>query len=126
MGGFLVAAFFGGMHNSSITTSWSTLEIFSRPQLVAELKKEQDEVLGGPTVPFTFEAYKQMHKLKSAVMETWRLHPPLFLLMRTVEADIKFKNFDIAKGSVVCMSPNVGMMQECSFAEPSVFKPIRF
>merc|ERR1719414_2255844 len=52
--GFLVAAFFGGMHNSSITTSWSTLEIASRPNLVTELLEEQRTVLGGDDRPFTF------------------------------------------------------------------------
>merc|ERR1719436_1587914 len=124
--GFLVAAFFGGMHNSSITTSWSTLEIFSRPKLVAELKEEQDSVLGGLDAPFTFEGYLKMKKLRSAVMETLRLHPPLMLLMRTVTKDIKFKKFDIPAGSVVGVSPNVGHLLPGSFPDPAEFQPLRF
>mmetsp|Transcript_81009 Transcript_81009/g.224082 ORF Transcript_81009/g.224082 Transcript_81009/m.224082 type:complete len:493 (+) Transcript_81009:91-1569(+) len=124
--GFLVAAFFGGMHNSSITTSWSTLEIFTRPELVAELQQEQKEVLGGSDAPFTFEGYEKMKKLRSVVMETLRMHPPLMLLMRTVEADVEFKKYSIPRGSVVAVSPNVaGMLAEC-FPEPEEFKPMRF
>jgi len=126
--GFLVAAFFGGMHNSSITTSWSTLEIFSRPELVAELQREQREVLGdgGADAPFTFEAYRRMRKLRSAVMEVLRMHPPLMLLMRTVEADVSFKHYSIPRGSVVAVSPNIaGTLPDC-FPEPLEFRPERF
>merc|ERR1719437_303485 len=54
--GFLIAAFFGGMHNSSITTSWSTLEIVSRPDVLADLLEEQRTLLGGDDAPFTFSA----------------------------------------------------------------------
>merc|ERR1719410_3358777 len=91
--GFLVAAFFGGMHNSSITTSWSALEIFSRPDLVKELVDEQREVLGSDSANFTFEGYESMKKLRSAVSEVLRMHPPLFLLMRTVIEDLDFKQY---------------------------------
>jgi len=124
--GFLVAAFFGGMHNSSITTAWTTLEIFTRPALVAELKAEQAAVLGGLDKPFTFDAYGKMKKLRSTVMETLRMHPPLMLLMRTVEADIKFKQYDIPRGSVVAVSPNVAGELPESFEDPQEYKPFRF
>lgn len=124
--GFLVAAFFGGMHNSSITTSWSSLEIFTRPQLVKELLEEQKVALGGLDKPFTWEAYTKMKKLRSAVMETLRMHPPLMLLMRTVEADVNFKQFSFPRGSVVCVSPNVAGMLEDEFPNPTDFKPFRF
>lgn len=124
--GFLVAAFFGGMHNSSITTSWSTLEIFSRPNLVKELQEEQKALLGGPDATFTYEAWEKMKKLRSAVMETLRLHPPLMLLMRTVEADIKFQSYQIPRGSVVAVSPNVAGQIEKEFTNATEFKPLRF
>jgi len=124
--GFLVAAFFGGMHNSSITTSWSTLEIFTRPDVVEQLRAEQKATIGGVGAPFTFEGYKQMKKLRSAVTETLRLHPPLMLLMRTVEADVNFKKYNIPRGSVVAVSPNVGGMLSDLFPEPNAFEPNRF
>lgn len=126
--GFLVAAFFGGMHNSAITTAWSILEIFDRPDLVKELYEEQKEVLGnaGPEVSVSWDHYRGMKKLKSVVQEVLRLHPPLMLLMRTVEADVKFKDFEIKRGSVVGISPNVAGMLPESFPEPEVFKPWRF
>jgi len=124
--GFLVAAFFGGMHNSSITSAWATLEIVSRPWLATELLAEQRSVLGEDKAPFTFAAYEKMKKLRSAVMETLRRHPPLMLLMRTVEADTKFKQFTLRRGSAVAVSPNVGCEQPESFPDPLEFKPFRF
>merc|ERR1711963_756501 len=76
--GFLIAAFFGGMHNSSTTTSWSTLEIFSRPELVQELLEEQRSCLGVDASPFIFDGYVKMKKMRAAITEVLRMHPPLF------------------------------------------------
>merc|ERR1740139_1249004 len=125
--GFLVAAFFGGMHNSSITTSWSTLEIFSRPDLVKELLEEQRATLGaGDGAKFTFEGYERMKKLRAAVTETLRMHPPLFLLMRTVEQDVQFKDYTIRRGNVVACSPNVSCMLDEVYPKAATFDPKRF
>jgi len=122
--GFLVAAFFGGMHNSSITTAWTALEVMTRPDLARELLAEQKEVLGDGQ--FSYDAYKKMRKLRSVTMEVLRMHPPLMLLMRTVEADIKFQQYSIPRGSVVAVSPNVGNMLEEIYSEADTFKPFRF
>lgn len=124
--GFLVAAFFGGMHNSSITTSWSTLEIFSRPELVNELLEEQRSTLGSDTASFTFDGYQQMKKLRSAVSEVLRMHPPLFLLMRTVLNDTKFKGYTIRRNNVVVTCPNVSCMLDDVYPDASTFDPKRF
>mmetsp|Transcript_47337 Transcript_47337/g.122306 ORF Transcript_47337/g.122306 Transcript_47337/m.122306 type:complete len:488 (+) Transcript_47337:107-1570(+) len=124
--GFLIAAFFGGMHNSSITTTWSTLEIFTRPSLVKELIDEQTATLGGVHAPFTYDSYERMKKMRSTVMETLRMHPPLMMLFRTVEEDLTFKNYTIPRGSAVAVSPSVAGTLEESYAQPSAFKPFRF
>eukprot|EP00927_Polykrikos_kofoidii_P077360 TRINITY_DN74304_c0_g1_i1.p1 TRINITY_DN74304_c0_g1~~TRINITY_DN74304_c0_g1_i1.p1 ORF type:complete len:495 (+),score=59.07 TRINITY_DN74304_c0_g1_i1:107-1591(+) len=124
--GFLVAAFFGGMHNSSITSSWSTLEIFSRPELAKDLLEEQQVALGAPDAPFTFQGYQAMKKLRAVVTETLRMHPPLMLLMRTVEEDVMFQKHLIRRGNVVAVSPNVGNMLEEAFPNASTFDPKRF
>jgi len=124
--GFLVAAFFGGMHNSAITTSWSTLEIFSRPDVVKDLLEEQHAALGGVEAKFTYDGYERMKKLRSVVAETLRMHPPLFLLMRTVEQDIMFNKYTIRSGSVVACSPNVSCMLEEAFPNADAFDPTRF
>mmetsp|Transcript_3898 Transcript_3898/g.7844 ORF Transcript_3898/g.7844 Transcript_3898/m.7844 type:complete len:496 (+) Transcript_3898:56-1543(+) len=124
--GFLVAAFFGGMHNSSITTSWSALEIFSRPDLVKELVDEQHEVLGSASANFTFEGFENMKKLRSAVSEVLRMHPPLFLLMRTVVEDLEFKQYRIRKGAVVATCPNVSCMLDEVYPHAKTFDANRF
>ncbi|CAK9042932.1 Sterol 14-demethylase (Cytochrome P450 51A2) (Cytochrome P450 51G1) (AtCYP51) (Obtusifoliol 14-demethylase) (Protein EMBRYO DEFECTIVE 1738) [Durusdinium trenchii] len=124
--GFLIAAFFGGMHNSAITTSWSTLELFSRPELVQELLEEQRAALGSDDAPFTFDAYEKMKKLRAAVSEVLRMHAPLFLLMRTVEQDVEFKGYTIRHGSVVACSPNVSQMMDDVYPKAETFDPKRF
>eukprot|EP00438_Fugacium_kawagutii_P026389 Skav226556 [mRNA] locus=scaffold1427:50627:59059:+ [translate_table: standard] len=105
------------MHNSAITTSWSTLEIFFRPDLVKELQEEQREALGSDSAAFTFAAYEKMKKLRAAVSEVLRMHAPLFLLMRTVEQDVEFKGYTIRRGSVVACSPNVSQMLDAPWSD---------
>jgi len=100
----------------------------SRPELVQALLVEQREALGGVEADrqFTWEGYAKMKQLRSAVMETLRLHPPLMLLMRTVESDVRFKQYTFPKGSVVGVSPNVAGMLQDSFLNPVEFNPRRF
>mmetsp|Transcript_44024 Transcript_44024/g.116431 ORF Transcript_44024/g.116431 Transcript_44024/m.116431 type:complete len:500 (-) Transcript_44024:140-1639(-) len=124
--GMLIAGFFGGMHNSSITTAWTALELFSRPHLVAELRQEQEEVLASHGGKRTFAAYQAMKKLKSTVTETLRMHPPLMLLMRTVIEEIKCGDYRIPAGSVVGVCPPVACRVAADFPDPDTFKPMRF
>lgn len=124
--GFLIAGFFGGMHNSSITTSWTTLEAFTRPEVVKKLEEEQKSCIGGPADSFTFEGFGKLKLLRSVIMEVLRLHPPLFLLMRTLEADLKFKNWELKRGSIVGVSPYVSNRLEESFPSAEEFQPFRF
>mmetsp|Transcript_27868 Transcript_27868/g.64532 ORF Transcript_27868/g.64532 Transcript_27868/m.64532 type:complete len:121 (-) Transcript_27868:20-382(-) len=46
--------------------------------------------------------------------------------MRTVEADIPFKQYKIPKGSVVAVSPNVAGTLEDSFPSAAEYQPFRF
>merc|ERR1712173_93532 len=41
--GLCIAIFFGGMHNSAITTAWTLLYVCDKPDLVARLTLEQVE-----------------------------------------------------------------------------------
>lgn len=82
--------------------------------------------MGNEKANFTFESYKNMKKLRAAVTETLRMHPPLFLLMRTMEQDVKFKDYTIRRGNVVVCSPNVGCMLEDVYPNATSFDPKRF
>merc|ERR1711953_48694 len=64
--------------------------------------------------------------MRAAITEVLRMHPPLFLLMRTVQEDLKFKNYIIRRGNVVACSPNVGCMLDSEYPNPGKFDPNRF
>mmetsp|Transcript_16330 Transcript_16330/g.37674 ORF Transcript_16330/g.37674 Transcript_16330/m.37674 type:complete len:481 (+) Transcript_16330:62-1504(+) len=124
--GLTIAAFFGGMHNSSITTTWCLFEIYSRPELLAELREEQKAIVKGDTTVYDYEGYKRMKKLRAVVSEVLRLHPPLMLLMRTAEEDLTFKGYTIPKGSVLTVNPPVACRLEEAFPKPDEFQKDRF
>lgn len=61
--GMLLGVLFAGQHTSSITTTWLSLQISSRPDLFEKVMAEQQEALGEPreAAPLTDECYCMMY-----------------------------------------------------------------
>jgi len=123
--GLCIAAFFGGMHNSAITTAWTLLYIFHNRQLLPRLKKEQeDAVKAGATLDY--KCIGNMPFLKACAKEALRLRPPLVLLMRTLKAPISVCGYDIEPGTVVATCPPVAHRIESLYEDCESFKPERW
>ena len=63
---------------------------------------------------------------ENAVKETLRMHPPLFMLVRTAMKDFVYKDYFVAKGAWVVISPTVAHTIPSVFADPFRFDPSRF
>ncbi len=130
--GLLIALLFAGQHTSSITSTWTTMLLLHNPRCLAEVIKEQDEVMGADNATKTldFDAVGKMEYLQNAVKETLRMHPPLILLMRAALQDIPVttngKSYIIPKGDVVLTSPTIAGRLEDVFVNPNAFEPERF
>jgi len=126
--GLCIAAFFGGMHNSAITTAWTLLYIFHNRELLPRLKKEQEEALAGkkPGEPLDYKCLGAMPFLKACAKEALRLRPPLVLLMRTLKAPISVCGYDIEPGTVVATCPPVSHRIESIYEDCEAFKPERW
>ncbi len=123
--GMLIAAMFAGHHTSSVTTAWSILELCQSPEYLRRVREELDGMFGGGE-SVTYHSLRTVPLTERVVLETLRLHPPLFMLVRVAKEDFIFKDFFIQKGTWVLTSPTVSHLIPEFFANPTAFDPDRF
>jgi sterol 14-demethylase len=123
--GMLIAAMFAGHHTSSVTTAWSILELCQSPEYLRRVREELDGMFGGGEA-VTYNSLRTVPLTERVVLETLRLHPPLFMLVRVAKEDFIFKDFFIQKGTWVLTSPTVSHQIPEFFANPTAFDPDRF
>ena len=123
--GLLIAAIFAGHHTSSGTAAWVLIELLRHPHLLAQAKKEIDDLLGADG-EVTFDNLREMPTLENVLKEVLRLHPPLILLMRKVLVDMPFKDHVLKAGDMVWAAPPVTQRMGSLFKNPLVFDPDRY
>lgn len=122
--GLCIAAHFGGMHNSSITSAWILLRCAQDKHLYHRLRTEQMNLFDSPDAPISYELLKQMHLLKATIYEVLRTTPPLFFLLRKVLTGLEFEGYQVPKGSYVGVCTKVS--HDVGFATPEIFNIDRF
>lgn len=123
--GMLLAAMFAGHHTSSVTTAWTLIELCRNPEWMTSVRDELDDTFGdGREVGFN--SLREIPFTESAVKESLRLHPPLFMLVRTVMKDFVYKGYFIPEGSWVVVSPTVSHQMPDVFTDPLRYDPGRF
>jgi len=129
--GLLLAAMFAGHHTSSVTTAWTLVELLRNPSYLARVVDEIDRTFGfgasskGPKA-VTFQSLRELTHVEHAVKEALRLHPPLFMLVRVAKEDFVYKQWVIAKGTWILISPTVAHEIQELFRDPLKFDPDRF
>jgi sterol 14-demethylase len=123
--GMLLGAIFAGHHTSSGTAAWVLLEMLKQPQILRDVRKEIEDLLG-PAGEVTFQSLREVPKLENVLKEVLRLHPPLIVLMRQVEQDLPVGEYTIKKGDMVWAAPPVTQRIASLFPNPDVFDPGRY
>jgi sterol 14-demethylase len=123
--GLLLAGMFAGHHTSSVTTSWTLIELLRNPDYLKRVVAEIDGVFGNGS-RVSHAALRELPLTENAVKEALRLHPPLFMLVRVAQQDFVYKQWFIEKGSWIIVSPTVSHLIPEVFADPRRFDPDRF
>jgi sterol 14-demethylase len=123
--GMLLAAMFAGHHTSSVTTGWTMLELLQNRSVLDGVNEELDSVFGGGQ-EVSFQTLRLLNRTENAVKEALRLHPPLFMLVRTVMEDWSYKGYHLPAGTWLLMSPTVSHRIPSLFRDPERFDPERF
>ena len=123
--GMLLAAMFAGHHTSSVTTAWTLIELARTPDYMDRLLAELDNVYK-PGDDVTFQSLRQIPLTENAVKESLRLHPPLYILLRSALVDFEYRDYLLPKGTWLATSPWVSHRIPGIFPEPERFDPDRF
>ena len=123
--GMLLAAMFAGHHTSSVTTAWTLIELLQHPDYLDRVMNELNQVYpDGAEV--TFQSLRQIPLTEYAVKEALRLHPPLYILLRSVVSTFEYDGYVFPKGTWIANSPWVSHRIPGVFTNPERFDPDRF
>jgi sterol 14-demethylase len=123
--GMLLAAMFAGHHTSSVTAAFTLVELVQNEDYLARVLAQLDSVYANDE-RVSFQSLRDITLTENAVKETLRLHPPLFMLVRTLMKDWSYKGYDLPAGTWVLVSPTVAQRMPGIFADPLRFDPDRF
>eukprot|EP00922_Rhytidocystis_sp_ex-Travisia-forbesii_P070965 GHVS01105932.1.p1 GENE.GHVS01105932.1~~GHVS01105932.1.p1 ORF type:complete len:1032 (-),score=109.71 GHVS01105932.1:179-3274(-) len=125
--GLLTVLIFGGQHTSSVTSTWTLINILSRatPDMVELLLKEQEDLQ--KTGGITFEGIsKNTNVMGACLIESLRLSNPLALVLRYCTKSRYFKGHEFAEGTILAVCPNEAGVNPDIYENPNEFLPTRW
>jgi sterol 14alpha-demethylase len=130
--GLLIAILFAGQHTSTITSSWTGLQlIHAKDTYYAAAVEEQRRMLAQHGDTIDFDVLNSMDVLHRSIHEALRLGPPLPLVMRYAKESFTVttsqgKEYVIPKGHIVTASPTFSHRLQHVFKNAEEYQPDRF
>eukprot|EP00817_Percolomonadidae_sp_ATCC50343_P004640 CAMPEP_0117423666 /NCGR_PEP_ID=MMETSP0758-20121206/4233_1 /TAXON_ID=63605 /ORGANISM="Percolomonas cosmopolitus, Strain AE-1 (ATCC 50343)" /LENGTH=398 /DNA_ID=CAMNT_0005206969 /DNA_START=195 /DNA_END=1391 /DNA_ORIENTATION=+ len=124
--GILLAGLFAGQHTSSITSTWTLMNILKDPRIEKKVLEEQENVVGFRDENLTWATIKKMTYLENCMNEALRMFPPLIMVMRRVAKKVKVGNFTIPKGDIAAVNIAASSRLPDIYTKPNEFEPERF
>lgn len=118
--------FTAGTDTSSSTVEWAIAELIRHPNMLAEVQRELDSVVGRDRLVTELDL-AHLTYLQAVVKETFRLHPSTPLsLPRMAAEEIEINGYRIPKGSTLLVNVWAISRDPDIWAEPLKFRPERF
>jgi len=123
--GMFISMMFAGHHTTSTTASWSLLELLRHPEWLERVTRELDALYADGS-EVSYQALREIPDLECVLKETLRLHPPLILLMRVVESELRVGEVTVPAGKTVGVAIAVSNRDPRAFPDPDRFDPERY
>lgn len=120
----VVLFFAAGTETTASTLAWSLHLLSRNPGIRDRLHTEVDAALAGR--PATHDDLPNLPFTGHVLMETLRLYPPGWLIMRTTTEDAQLASHCIPKGTTVILSPYLIHHRPDLYHEPERFDPGRW
>ncbi|KAK8562019.1 hypothetical protein V6N12_049074 [Hibiscus sabdariffa] len=123
---FILELFLAGSETTSSTVEWAFTELLCNPETMVKVKEELSRVVG-PNKRVEESDIGNLHYLNAVIKETFRLHPPIPLLVpRKAMRDAEFMGYHIPQNTQVFVNAwAIGRDPEV-WDDPLSFKPERF
>ncbi len=115
---------FAGIDTLGQTINYALFELHKRPTILAKLKTEINAIWS-KKIPSSTEL-KEMKILSSVILETLRLHPAAFGMVRTAVQDFEFEGALVKKGENIVVLTTATHFMEAYFKNPTVFDIDRY
>ena len=123
--GIFISMMFAGHHTTSGTAAWTLIELLRRPEEMAAVVGELDELYAdGSSV--SFQALRAIPRLESAIKEALRLHPPLILLLRMATEDVEVGGYLVKAGDLLAATPAISNRLPSDFPDAESYLPERY
>lgn len=120
-----MATFFLAGHETTATAlAWTLYLLSHAPEVETRLHGELDAVLAGRAA--SYADYDKLVYTRMVIEEALRLYPPAHTTARVAQADDRFGDLAIPKGTNVVISPWLMHRHKLYWDNPDVFDPERF
>ncbi len=116
---------FAGHDTSTSTLTFMMHELARHPEVLARLREEQDQVLGGAT-PTVDQLEREMPYLDMVLDEVLRLYPPAWIGPRRAVREFEFGGCTVPEGAYVNYCSWASHRIPEVFPDPEAFIPERF
>lgn len=118
--------FSAGSDTSSSTVEWAMVELLRSPSSMAKAHNELARVIASGT-NISESDIERLPYLQAVVKETFRLHPPVPLLLpRQAQATVSVAGYTVPRGAQVLVNVWAMGRDEAVWHEPERFAPERF
>lgn len=123
--GLLLALIFAGQHTSAVLAAWSGILLHQHPRFLPAVLDEQRQMFADSS-EVTLDKLRRMEVLNRAIMEAERLHPPLIVMMRSIQREFAYGGYVGGPGELALVSPAVSHRIPEVFRDPQRYDPDRF
>jgi len=124
--GILLAGLFAGQHTSSITSTWTMVNIIKHQNVHKRVMAEQSEIMDSLDDTLSYDKVRSMHLLENCMNEALRMYPPLIMVMRYCKQSVKCGKYVIPEGNIVVVSTSVSGRHPDVFTNPDQYDPDRY
>ncbi|KAJ7007549.1 cytochrome P450 76T24 [Populus alba] len=119
----LIDFFIGGTDTTSSTVEWAMTELLLNPDKMVKAKNELQQVEG----PVQESDISRFPYLQAIVKETFRLHPPVPLLLpRKAVSEVEMQGFTVPKNAQILINIWAIGRDPAIWPDPNSFRPERF
>ncbi|MET7618162.1 cytochrome P450 [Streptomyces sp. NPDC005408] len=113
-----------GHETTAKSLTWTLYLLDRHPEEAERLRDEVDRVLGGRTP--TAADLSRLPLCRRAIQEAMRLYPPVWLISRRAVGPDTIGGYDVAPGTLICVSQWVLHRHPEFWDAPEEFRPDRF
>ncbi|CAI0409415.1 unnamed protein product [Linum tenue] len=118
--------FVAGTDTTATTLEWAMTELLHNPNALSKVKEELDQTIG-KDYHLEESDISRLPYLQAVIKETYRLHPPLPLLLpHKAGADVEIGGFTVPKGAQVLVNLWAIGRDSMIWNDPNSFIPERF